>query len=117
VRGGAALTEAQKARIREINTEMSKLGTLFSQNVLAEVNDSAILVDTRAELAGMSDEQIAGAAEAAKARGMEGKYVIALLNTTGQPAQLRPCPARAFAFGGARGSRGGQHDNNAIVWC
>jgi peptidyl-dipeptidase Dcp len=119
VRGGAALTEAQKARIREINTEMSKLGTQFSQNVLAEVNDSAIVVDTRAELAGMSDEQIAGAAEAAKARGMEGKYVIALLNTTGQPAeaqlQNRALRERLHKASVARGSRGNQYDNTAIV--
>jgi len=119
VRGGAALTEAQKVRIREINTEMSKLGTQFSQNVLAEVNASAIVVDTRAELAGMSDEQIAGAAEAAKARGMEGKYVIALLNTTGQPAeaqlQNRALRERLHKASVARGSRGGQYDNTAIV--
>ena len=86
VRGGAALTDAQKARIRDINTQMSKLGTQFNQNVLAEVNASAIVVDSRDELAGMSDEQIAAAAEAAKARKLDGKYVIALLNTNGQPA-------------------------------
>ncbi len=119
VRGGAALTDAQKVRIREINTEMSKLGTQFSQNVLAEVNASAIVVETRAELAGMSDEQIAGAAEAAKARGMEGKYVIALLNTTGQPAEAqlenRALRERLHKASVSRGSRGGQYDNTGIV--
>ncbi len=119
VRGGAALTDAQKVRIREINTEMSKLGTQFSQNVLAEVNASAIVVETRAELAGMSDEQIAGAAEAAKARGMEGKYVIALLNTTGQPAEAqlenRALRDRLHKASVSRGSRGGQYDNTGIV--
>ena len=119
VRGGAALTDAQKTRIREINTEMSKLGTQFSQNVLAEVNDSAIVVDTRAELAGMSDEQINAAAEAAKTRGLEGKYVIALLNTTGQPAEAqlenRALRERLHKASVARGSRGGQYDNTAIV--
>ena len=119
VRGGAALTEAQKARIREINTEMSKLGTQFGQNVLAEVNDSAVVVDTRAELAGMSDEQVAAAGEAAKARGLEGKYVIALLNTTGQPAEAqlqdRALRERLHKASVARGSRGGKYDNTAIV--
>ena len=119
VRGGAALTEAQKARIREINTEMSKLGTLFSQNVLAEVNDSAIVVDSRDELAGMSEEQIAAAAEAAKARKLDGKYVIALLNTTGQPAeaqlQNRALRERLHKASVARGSRGNQWDNTGIV--
>ena len=58
--------------------------------MLAEVNDSALVVDSRAELAGLTDAQIDAAAAAAKAKGLDGKYVIALLNTTGQPplAQL-----------------------------
>ncbi|MGV8942583.1 M3 family metallopeptidase [Thermomonas sp.] len=119
VRSGAALTEAQKTRIREINTQMSNLGTQFSQNVLAEVNDSAIIVDTLDQLKGLSDEQIAGAAEAAKARGLEGKYVIALLNTTGQPAEAqlenRALRERLHKASVARGSRGNQWDNTGIV--
>ncbi|WP_330948154.1 M3 family metallopeptidase [Thermomonas sp. LB-4] len=119
VRGGAALTDAQKARIRDINTQMSKLGTQFNQNVLAEVNASAIVVDSRDELVGMSDEQIAAAAEAAKARKLDGKYVIALLNTTGQPAEAqlanRALRQRLHEASVARGSRGNQWDNTAIV--
>jgi peptidyl-dipeptidase Dcp len=119
VRAGAALDDAQKARIREINTEMSKLGTKFNQNVLAEVNDSAIVVDDRAQLAGFSDEQVAAAAEAARARKLDGKYVIALLNTTGQPAETqlddRALRERIHEASVARGSRGGQWDNTGIV--
>ena len=119
VRAGAALDDAQKARIREINTEMSKLGTKFNQNVLAEVNASAIVVDNRDELAGMSEEQIAAAAEAAKARSLPGKYVIALLNTTGQPAEAqlenRALRQRIHEASVERGSHGGQWDNTAIV--
>ena len=119
VRGGAALDDAQKARIREINTQMSKLGTQFNQNVLAEVNDSAVVVDSREQLKGMSEEQIAAAAEAAKARKLDGKYVIALLNTTGQPAEAqlqdRALRQRLHEASVARGSRGNQWDNTAIV--
>ena len=119
VRGGAALTDVQKTRIRAINTEMSKLGTQFSQNVLAEVNESAVVVDTREELAGMSEEQIAAAAEAAKARKLDGKYVIALLNTPGQPAeaqlQNRALRERLHKASVTRGSRGNAFDNTAIV--
>jgi len=119
VRSGAALDDAQKARIREINTDLSKLGTQFNQNVLAEVNDSAIVVDSRDELKGMGEEQIAAAAEAAKARGLEGKYVIALLNTTGQPAEAqlenRALRERLHKASVARGSRGNQWDNTGIV--
>ena len=119
VRGGAALSDAQKARIREINTQMSKLGTQFNQNVLAEVNDSAVIVDSVDALKGFSDEQIAAAAEAAKARNLPGKYVIALLNTTGQPSETqledRALRQRLHQASVARGSRGNQWDNTDIV--
>jgi peptidyl-dipeptidase Dcp len=119
VRAGAALTEAQKVRIRQINSQMSDLATKFSQNTQDEVNDSAIVVDTRDELKGLSDEQIAAAAEAAKARKLEGKYVIALLNTTGQPAEAqlenRALRERLYRASVARGSRGNQWDNTGVV--
>ncbi len=119
VRAGAALDDAQKARMKEINGRLAALGTRFSQNVLAEVNDSAVVVDTRAELAGLTDAQIDAAAAAAKSRGLEGKYVITLLNTTGQPplSQLenRALRERIHKASVNRGSRGGQWDNTGIV--
>ena len=85
VRAGAKLSDVDKTRLREINGQLATLGTRFSQNVLAEVNDSAIVVDDVAMLAGLSEQAIAAAAQDAKARGLDGKYVIALQNTTGQP--------------------------------
>ncbi|MGH8077220.1 MAG: M3 family metallopeptidase, partial [Lysobacter sp.] len=119
VRAGANLSDADKTKLRAINAELAKLGTQFSQNVLAEVNESAIVVDSRAELDGLSDEQIAAAAEAAKSRKLEGKYVIALLNTTGQPAEAqlknRALRERLHKASVARGSRGNKYDNTAIV--
>ena len=119
VRSGAALDASQQARIRAINTELSTLGTRFDQNVLAEVNGSAIVVDDRAQLAGMTDEQITAAAEAAKTRGLEGKYVIALVNTTGQPPETqlqdRTLRQRLHEASVARGSRGNQWDNTGVI--
>lgn len=119
VRAGANLTEAQKTRVKEINAEMATLTTQFSQNVLAEVNDSAVIVSDRAELAGLSDEQIAVLAKSAEEKGMPGKYRIALLNTTGQPLlpQLdnRALRERLHKASVARGSRGNAYDNRAIV--
>jgi len=119
VRSGAKLSEPQKDQLKAMNSELAELQTKFSQNVLKEVNDSAIVVDTKEELDGLSDAQIAGAAEAAKARNLEGKYVIALLNTSGQPANsslknraLRGKPAKARR---ARGGRGNELDNTAVV--
>ncbi len=119
VRAGARLSDADKARLKQINGEQAKLGTQFSQNVLAEVNDSAVVVDTKEELAGLTDEQIDAAAAAAKERGLDGKYVIALLNTTGQPpeAQLhnRAVRERLHQASIARGTRANPYDNTAIV--
>jgi peptidyl-dipeptidase Dcp len=119
IRSGANLTEAQKTRIKEINSEMATLGTKFSQNVLGEVNASAIVVDTKAELDGFSEAQIAAAAEAARKRNLEGKYVITLLNTTGQPPLTelnnRAIRERLFKASIARGARGNEFDNTEIV--
>ncbi len=119
VRSGANLTEAQKTRVKAINAEMATLSTKFSQNVLAEVNDSAVIVADKAELAGLSEEQITILAEAAKAKGMPGKYRIALLNTTIQPLlpqiDNRALRERIHKASIARGSRGNQWDNRDIV--
>ena len=119
VRSGAALDDEQKARMKEINAEAANLGTQFSQNVLAEVNDSAVVVDTREELDGLTEAQISAAADAATERGLEGKYVITLLNTTGQPplAQLtnRDLRQRIHEASVARGARGNEWDNREII--
>ena len=119
MRSGANLSEAQKTRVKAINGEMATLSTQFSQNVLAEVNDSAIIVTDRAELAGLSDEQIAGLADSAKEKNMPGKYRIALVNTTIQPIlpQLdnRGLRERLHKASVARGARGNAWDNRAIV--
>jgi len=119
VRSGAKLDDAQKARLKEINARSAALGTQFSNNVLDEVNDSAVLVDDVAELAGLSEAQVATAAAAAKAKGQDGKYLLTLLNTTGQPLlpQLddRALRERIHKASVARGSRGNQWDNTGIV--
>ncbi len=119
VRAGAKLSEADKTRLKTINGELAKLGTTFSQNVLKEVNASAVTVDTKEELDGFTDEQIAGAAKEATERNLDGKYVITLLNTTGQPpeSQLsnRSVRERIHKASVARNSRGNEFDNTAIV--
>ena len=86
VRAGAELSEPEKTRMQEINTELATLQTTFAQNVLNEVNASAVVIETRAELAGLTESQLAAAAAAATAQGLDGKYVISLLNTSGQPS-------------------------------
>ncbi|MFM7749695.1 MAG: dipeptidyl carboxypeptidase II, partial [Opitutaceae bacterium] len=67
VRSGARLGEAEKTRLNALNAEIATLQTTFAQNVLKETNASAVIVDRREELAGLSDAEIATAAAAAKA--------------------------------------------------
>ncbi|MBL9196158.1 M3 family metallopeptidase [Xanthomonas fragariae] len=119
VRDGAKLSDADKTTLKAMNAELANLGTTFSQNVLAEVNAAAVVVDDVKQLDGLSDEQIASAAEAAKSRKLDGEYVIALLNTTGQPplTQLnnRELRKKIYDASVSRGSHGGQYDNTAVV--
>ena len=85
VRAGALLNDAQQSRIREINERMSQLSTEWGSSMLAITRESAVIVDDVALLDGMSDAQIAAAAAAARNRGEEGKYLLAITNTTRQP--------------------------------
>jgi peptidyl-dipeptidase Dcp len=82
---GAHLTEAQRERLKELNEELSTLETLFSKNVLADTNDLAVLVDTTEELDGLSENQIAAAKAAAIDRGHDDKWLIGMVNFTGNP--------------------------------
>ncbi len=119
VRGGAKLSVTDKTKLKALNAELAKLSTQFSQNVLKEINASTVIVDTREELAGLSDAAITAAAAAAKTAGHEGKFALRLTNTTGQPPldslQNRAVRERVMAASLARGSQGGEFDNRAIV--
>ena len=119
VRSGAELSEEEKKRLRDINAELAELGTQFGQNVLGEVNDSAVVVDSREELAGLSASQIESAANEAEARELPGKFVLTLQNTSQQPPlttlENRALRQRIQEISEARGSRGNEYDNRSIV--
>jgi peptidyl-dipeptidase Dcp len=85
VHAGALLTDAQREQVKAINSELSTLTTEFGQKVRAATNDQPLVVDTKGELAGLSDADIAAAAKLAADKGFPGKYAIALQNTTQQP--------------------------------
>ena len=119
VRSGANLSEADKATLKGMNSQLAELGSKFSDNVLKEVNASAVVIDSAKQLDGFTEEQIATAAAAAKERKLEGKYVIALLNTTGQPPESeltdRATRQKLHEASIARGSHGGEFDNRQII--
>jgi peptidyl-dipeptidase Dcp len=119
VRAGAQLSDADKVQLKAMNAELATLATTFSQNVLKEVNASGVLVSDRAKLDGLSAEAVTAAAEAAKAAGKPGQYLIALQNTSGQPPLSsltnRDLRLQIMAASLARGSRGGEFDNRELV--
>jgi peptidyl-dipeptidase Dcp len=119
VRAGAKLSAADKEKLKAYNAKLAALQTAFAQNVLKEMNASALVVDTKEELDGMSDAAIAKAAADARARGLDGKYAIPVVNTTGQaPLSVlkhRATRERLLAASMARGSRGGEFDNRELV--
>jgi Zn-dependent oligopeptidase len=87
IRAGAQLSEADKTQLRSLNQEEAKLSTDFQNKLLAATKAGALVVDNVADLDGMSEGEIAAAADAAKSRGLTGKWVIPLQNTTQHPAQ------------------------------
>jgi peptidyl-dipeptidase Dcp len=78
VRNGADLPPAKKEELKAVNQELSTLTTQFNQNLLKENNGFVLVLDKREDLAGLPDDLVAAAAEAAKERGMEGKWAITL---------------------------------------
>jgi len=85
VHAGALLTEEQREQVKEINTQLSTLTTEFGQLARDAMATQPLIVDTREELAGLSEADIDAAATLAAEQGQEGKFALALQNTTQQP--------------------------------
>jgi peptidyl-dipeptidase Dcp len=119
VRAGANLSEADKARMRELNREESTLTTAFGNKLLAATKAGAVVISDRSELAGLSDAEIAAAAEAARQRGLDGKWVLPLQNTTQQPVQValenRALRQRVFQASTQRAEHGDANDTREII--
>jgi peptidyl-dipeptidase Dcp len=115
---GAGLDEAQKERLKALNSELATLTTKFEKNLLADTNDLAVHLTDIADLDGLGSGEISAAAEAAAARGLDG-YLVTLVLPTGHPflASLTnpEVRERIMAASRARGSRGGEYDNRALV--
>ncbi len=120
MRAGAKLNPEQQKRIRAINEELSVLTTQFQNNLLAITKESSVVVDTKEELQGLSSAEIAAAAEGAKERGLQGKYLLVITNTTRQPVLTslsnRSLRKRVWEASANRGlGRNGNIDNQPLV--
>lgn len=118
VRAGAGLGAAEQARLRQLNAKIAALTTQFGQNLLKATADGAVVVDKLAELDGLSPGQVSAAAEAAQGRGLKGRWLIALENTTQQPvlAQLTNRALRERIYrASVQRCLGGAADNTQVL--
>jgi len=118
VRQGAALGADDKAALAEVNQKLAALYTKFSQNVLADEEGEALVIETPADLEGLDQDQIDAAAAEAKARGLEGKWAFANTRSAMEPfltfAANRDLREKAFKLFTRRGD-GGAHDNLPLI--
>lgn len=119
VLAGATLSAEDKTTLKALNTEAAALTSQFNQRLLAADKAGGLVVDYVHQLDGLSAEEIASAAEAAKAKGLENRWLLSLLNTTQQPAlaALRDRQTRENLFTASwlRTQRGDANDTRAIV--
>ena len=119
VYAGAHLSQGQRDELTKINERLSFLETQFSKNLLADTNESAIIIDSVAELAGLSESEIQAAADAAKARGLDGKYLLGMVNFTGNPMleslEVRATREAVMKASLLRGNRDNENDTKKIL--
>ncbi|MEV8099583.1 M3 family metallopeptidase [Kitasatospora sp. NPDC085879] len=89
VRAGVELPPAEQQRLREINAELAAVGTAFRRNLMDDTRARAIVLDSAEQLAGLSADAVAAAAENGRALGRDGSYVLSLKNFSNQPELAR----------------------------
>ncbi|WP_432419419.1 M3 family metallopeptidase [Flavobacterium praedii] len=82
---GANLSDADKEKMKKINEELATLSTLYGNKLLLARKNAAVVFDNVTDLDGLGADEIAAASAKAKEAGLEGKYVIGIMNTTQQP--------------------------------
>ncbi len=119
-RNGANLNKEDQQKLREYNEKLTKLTLDFAQNLLAETNKTfKLVIDNKADLTGLSDAIISGAAETAKASGMEGKWVFTLQKPSLIPflqyAENRDLREKIYRGYFMRGNNNNKFDNKDIL--
>jgi peptidyl-dipeptidase Dcp len=119
VHAGALLSDKDKVTLQALNKEDASLETQFQQKLVAAAKAGALVLDDKAGLSGLSDAEIASTMEAAKGRGLKGKYVIPLQNTTQQPLLTsladRAVREKLFNNSWTRAEKGDANDTRAII--
>jgi peptidyl-dipeptidase Dcp len=119
VRSGAKLDAAAKKRLADINQRLASLYTDFSQNVLADEENYVVILESEADLAGLPESVRAGAAAAAEARGLKGKWAITNTRSSMEPfltySARRELREKVWRHYVNRGDNGDARDNNKII--
>jgi len=119
IHAGANLSPKDKERLKEINKRDASLETAFQQKLVAAAKAGALVVSDKTQLAGLSEVDIANAAQAAKERKLAGKYVIPLQNTTQQPLLTslanREVRQKLFESSWTRAEKGDGNDTRATI--
>ena len=119
VRSGANLSEEDKEKLKEINSNISSLTVQFGQNMLAETNAFELIIDNEEDLAGLPEALRKAAATEASSRGHEGKWLFTLQNPSIMPflqyADNRELRKEIWNAYQSRGNNGNDHDNNKIL--
>ncbi|HTJ63537.1 MAG TPA: M3 family metallopeptidase [Alphaproteobacteria bacterium] len=119
VHAGANLSDADKVTLKDLNGKIATLQAQYQDKLLAAADANAVVVDSKAELDGLTDAEIAVAADAAKDKKLDGKYVIVLRNTTQQPIlatlKNRDLRARILKASETRGDAAGPTDLRDLI--
>ncbi|HFK6418237.1 TPA: peptidyl-dipeptidase Dcp [Enterobacter cloacae] len=118
VLAGARLNDAEKAELKDLNTQVASLISQFNQRLLAADKAGGLVVDYVHQLEGLSAEEIATAAQAAADKGLKDRWLIPLLNTTQQPAlsllRNRQTRENLFNAGWLRTQKGDENDTREL---
>ncbi|EPG6257216.1 peptidyl-dipeptidase Dcp [Klebsiella aerogenes] len=116
---GAALAQEQKTALKALNTEEALLQSQFQQRLLAAVKSGGLVVDYLHQLDGLAADEIAAAADVARDKGLHDRWLLALTNTTQQPALQaladRQTRHNLFAAGWTRNQKGDANDTRELV--
>ena len=119
VRGGINLNENDKAEFRKINEELALLTLNFGENVLKETNKFELVIDNEADLEGLPESSIAGAADAAKEKGYEGKWVFTIHKPSMLPflqySSKRELREKIYTAYFMKGNNDDELDNKRII--
>jgi peptidyl-dipeptidase Dcp len=119
VHAGAALSESAREELKEYNERLSVLEAKFDQNALAEANRLGVVVEDPNRLRGLSEAELSTAEAAAKERGLDGKYLVSMVNFSGHPllASLEDRALRQEIMEASlsKSISGGEFDNRELL--